>query len=249
MRRSPIPTTIIDHTRLQQSASTNVIDAIAHTPGLSQLTTGAAISKPIIRGLGYNRVITLNNGSKQEGQQWGDEHGIEIDEYSVDRAEVIKGPGSLLYGSDGMAGVINFLAPDPVEEGKIIGSATANYQTNNHLQGYSLMNAGNKNGLNWLVRGSSKLAGDYRNRYDGRVFNSGFRELNANGYVGLNKSWGYSHLTFNTFNQQVGLTEGDRDPATGHFNGSGARDQRRPARLRLDGAAPAHQPSADWHGK
>ncbi|WP_324672673.1 TonB-dependent receptor [Hymenobacter sp. GOD-10R] len=217
MRRSPIPTTVVDHTRLQQAAATNVIDAIAHTPGLSQITTGAAISKPIIRGLGFNRVITLNNGSKQEGQQWGDEHGIEIDEYSIDRAEVIKGPGSLLYGSDGMAGVINFLAPDPVEEGKIIGSASANYQTNNALQGYSLMNAGNKNGFNWLVRGSSKLAGSYRNRYDGRVFNSGFRELDANGYVGVNKSWGYSHLTFNTFNQQLGLTEGDRDPATGRF--------------------------------
>jgi iron complex outermembrane receptor protein len=217
MRRSPIPTTVVDHTRLQQAAATNVIDAIAHTPGLSQITTGAAISKPIIRGLGFNRVITLNNGSKQEGQQWGDEHGIEIDEYSIDRAEVIKGPGSLLYGSDGMAGVINFLAPDPVEEGKIIGSASANYQTNNALQGYSLMNAGNKNGFNWLVRGSSKLAGCYRNRYDGRVFNSGFRELDANGYVGVNKSWGYSHLTFNTFNQQLGLTEGDRDPVTGRF--------------------------------
>ncbi|OUJ73782.1 TonB-dependent receptor [Hymenobacter crusticola] len=217
MRRSPIPTTVIDHTRLQQAAATNAIDAIAHTPGLSQITTGAAISKPIIRGLGFNRVITLNNGSKQEGQQWGDEHGIEIDEYSIDRAEVIKGPGSLLYGSDGMAGVINFLAPDPVEEGKIIGSAAANYQTNNALQGYSVMNAGNKNGFNWLVRGSSKLAGSYRNRYDGRVFNSGFRELDANGYVGINKSWGYSHLTFNTFNQQLGLTEGDRDPRTGRF--------------------------------
>jgi len=217
MRRSPIPTTVVDHTRLQQAAATNVIDAIARTPGLAQLTTGAAISKPIIRGLGYNRVITLNNGSKQEGQQWGDEHGIEIDEYSIDRAEVIKGPGSLLYGSDGMAGVINFLAPDPVEEGKVIGSAAANYQTNNHLQGYSLMNAGNKNGFNWLVRGSTKQAGAYRNRYDGRVFNSGFQELDANGYVGVNKSWGYSHLTFNTFNQKLGLTEGDRDPVTGRF--------------------------------
>ncbi|WP_317239218.1 TonB-dependent receptor plug domain-containing protein [Hymenobacter sp. 5516J-16] len=60
-----------------------------------------------------NRVITLNNGAKQEGQQWGDEHGIEIDEFSIDRAEIIKGPGSLLYGSDGLAGVINFLPPTP----------------------------------------------------------------------------------------------------------------------------------------
>ncbi|OON70701.1 TonB-dependent receptor [Hymenobacter sp. CRA2] len=217
LRRSPVPTTVVDREELNQHASTNIIDAIARTPGVNQITTGAAISKPVIRGLSSNRVITLNNGAKQEGQQWGDEHGIEIDEYSIDRAEIIKGPGSLLYGSDGMAGVVNFVAPDPVDNGRVLGSVTANYQTNNHQQGYSVMNAGNLNGFNWLVRGSGKVAGDYRNRYDGRVYNSGFRELNGSGYVGLNKSWGYSHLTVSSFNQELGLIEGVRDSATGQF--------------------------------
>ena len=216
LRRSPVPTSVVDRTRLNQTSASNLVDAIAHTPGVSQITTGAAISKPVVRGLGYNRVITLNNGAKQEGQQWGDEHGIEIDEFSVDRAEIIKGPGSLLYGSDAMAGVINFVAPDPVAEGHITGLATGSYQTNNHQQGYSFQNAGNLNGLNWLVRGTRKVAGDYQNRYDGRVYNSGFNEYDANGYVGVNKSWGYSHLSFSTFNQRLGLTEGARD-ATGRF--------------------------------
>ncbi|GAB3638522.1 TonB-dependent receptor [Hymenobacter arcticus] len=217
LRRSPVPTTVVDRTRLNQTSATNIIDAIAHTPGISQITTGAAISKPVVRGLGYNRVVTLNNGAKQEGQQWGDEHGIEIDEFSIDRAEIIKGPGSLLYGSDAMAGVINFLAPEPIAEGHITGSATANYQTNNRQQGYSLENAGNLNGLNWLVRGTRKVAGNYQNRYDDHVFNSGFNEWNANGYLGLNKSWGYSHLTFSTFNQNLGLVEGIRDSLSGRF--------------------------------
>ena len=216
LRRSPVPTSVVDRTRLNQTSASNLVDAIAHTPGVSQITTGAAISKPVVRGLGYNRVITLNNGAKQEGQQWGDEHGIEIDEFSVDRAEIIKGPGSLLYGSDAMAGVINFVAPDPVAEGRITGLATGSYQTNNQQQGYSFQNAGNLNGLNWLVRGTRKVASDYQNRYDGRVYNSGFNEYDANGYVGVNKSWGYSHLSFSTFNQRLGLTEGARD-ATGRF--------------------------------
>ena len=217
MRRSSIPTSVVDQTRLRQTSATNAVDAIAHTPGLNQITTGVAISKPVIRGLGANRVITLNNGAKQEGQQWGDEHGIEIDEFSIDRAEIIKGPGSLLYGSDGLAGVINFLPADPVADGRILGAAAATYQTNNYQQGYSLWNAGNLNGLNWQVRGSGKLAADYRNQYDGRVYNSGFRELDGSGYVGLNKSWGYSHLTFNSFNQELGLIEGERDSTTGRF--------------------------------
>ena len=217
LRRSPVPTAVVDRTRLNQTSGSNLVDAIAHTPGVAQITTGAAISKPVVRGLGYNRVITLNNGARQEGQQWGDEHGIEIDEFSIDRAEIIKGPGSLLYGSDAMAGVINFVAPDPIAEGRIKGTATANYQTNNHLQAYSFENAGNLNGFNWLARGTRKVAGDYQNRYDGRVYNSGFNEWDANGYVGLNKSWGYSHLTFSSFNQRLGLTEGARDPKTGRF--------------------------------
>ncbi|GAA4038522.1 TonB-dependent receptor [Hymenobacter glaciei] len=217
LRRSPVPTAVVDRTRLNQTSGSNLVDAIAHTPGVAQITTGAAISKPVVRGLGYNRVITLNNGARQEGQQWGDEHGIEIDEFSVDRAEIIKGPGSLLYGSDAMAGVINFVAPDPIAEGRIKGTATANYQTNNHLQAYSFENAGNLNGFNWLARGTRKVAGNYQNRYDGRVYNSGFNEWDANGYVGLNKSWGYSHLTFSSFNQRLGLTEGARDPQTGRF--------------------------------
>ena len=217
LRRSPVPTAVVDRTRLNQTSGSNLVDAIAHTPGVSQITTGAAISKPVVRGLGYNRVITLNNGARQEGQQWGDEHGIEIDEFSVDRAEIIKGPGSLLYGSDAMAGVINFVAPDPIAEGRIKGSATANYQSNNNLQAYSFENAGNLNGFNWLARGTRKVAGNYQNRYDGRVYNSGFNEWDANGYVGLNKSWGYSHLTFSSFNQRLGLTKGARDPQTGRF--------------------------------
>lgn len=217
LRRSPVPTAVVDRTRLNQTSGSNMVDAIAHTPGVAQITTGAAISKPVVRGLGYNRVVTLNNGARQEGQQWGDEHGVEIDEFSIDRAEIIKGPGSLLYGSDAMAGVINFVAPDPIAEGRIKGTATANYQTNNHLQAYSFENAGNLNGFNWLARGTRKVAGDYQNRYDGRVYNSGFNEWDANGYVGLNKSWGYSHLTFSSFNQRLGLTEGARDPQTGRF--------------------------------
>lgn len=213
---NPIPTLVIDGISSNKLATKNVIDAIARLPGISQISTGGAISKPVIRGLGYNRVIVLNNHIRQEGQQWGDEHGIEIDEYSVDRVEIIKGPGSLKYGSDAMAGVIHFLPPKPVSEGRIMGHLLANYQTNNHLQGYSAMNAGNINGLNWLARLSSKTAGNYENAYDGPVYNSGFKELNFNGSLGINKKWGFSRLNFSRFDQTIGLVEGQRDEL-GHF--------------------------------
>ena len=217
LKRTPTPVDIISKTDLTQATSTNLIDAISKTPGVAQLTTGPSISKPMIRGLGYNRVVVLNDGIRQEGQQWGDEHGIEIDEYSVNKVEVLKGPASLIYGSDAMAGVINILTNVPVPEGTIKGNIVSNYQTNNHLRGVGANIAGNKNGFNWNIYGSYKGAEDYKNKYDGRVLNSKFNEKNFGGYIGYNGSWGYSHLLVSSFDQHPGLIEGDRDEATGRF--------------------------------
>ncbi|MBQ7987972.1 MAG: Plug domain-containing protein, partial [Bacteroidaceae bacterium] len=73
LRNSTAPISIVSGKELRQTASTNIIDAIAKQPGVSQITTGGGISKPIIRGLGYNRIIVMNEGIRQEGQQWGDE--------------------------------------------------------------------------------------------------------------------------------------------------------------------------------
>jgi iron complex outermembrane receptor protein len=211
LKLSPIIIKPIDVGILNQNSSSNLIDALKNVPGVNQITTGAGISKPTIRGLGYNRVISLNNGIRQEGQQWGDEHGIEIDEYSIDRIEIVKGPGSLMYGSDGIAGVLNFISPKALPFGQIKTQLISNYQSNNNLIGYSLSNAGNKNGIQWLGRFSHKLAGNYQNKYDGKVYNSGFQEYDGNLFLGINKKWGYSHLNLSTFNTTLNIIEGDRD--------------------------------------
>jgi len=216
LKLNPIVMKVVDKNTLNQNSSTNLIDGLKNVPGVNQITTGAAISKPIIRGLGYNRVITLNNGIRQEGQQWGDEHGIELDEYAVDKVEIVKGPGSLLYGSDGIAGVLNFLAPKAPSIGEIKTQFISNYQSNNNLIGYSLSNAGNIKGFQWLGRFSNKFAGNYQNAYDGKVYNSGFKELNGSLFLGVNKNWGHSHLTVSTYNNTLNLIEGERD-STGKF--------------------------------
>jgi iron complex outermembrane receptor protein len=211
LKLSPIIVKTIDRNTLNQNSSTNLIDGLKNIPGVNQITTGAAISKPIIRGLGYNRVIILNNGIRQEGQQWGDEHGIEMDEYAVDRVEIVKGPGSLMYGSDGIAGVLNFLAPRAPSIGEVKTQVISNYQSNNNLIGYSLSNAGNKNGFQWLGRFSNKFAGNYQNAYDGKVYNSGFKEFDGSLFLGINKNWGHSHLTVSSYNNTLNLIEGERD--------------------------------------
>ncbi|MGZ8545739.1 MAG: TonB-dependent receptor, partial [Flavisolibacter sp.] len=131
IRNAPIPITRMSKKDLLSASASNIIDALGRQPGITQLSTGPAISKPIIRGLGYNRLVVINDGVRQEGQQWGDEHGIEMDEHSVQRIEIVKGPASLIYGSDAIAGVINIITTSPVPVNTIRGNVLMNYQTNN----------------------------------------------------------------------------------------------------------------------
>jgi iron complex outermembrane receptor protein len=211
IRKAPIPISRVNKNELLQEASTNIIDALSRQPGISQLSTGPAISKPIIRGLGYNRLVVINDGVRQEGQQWGDEHGIEIDENSVSRVEIVKGPASLIYGSDAIAGVINIITTVPVLVNTVRGAILSSYQTNNKQRSFFGTIGGNKNGFNWNTWGDYKAAADYRNKYDDRVFNSKFNEHNFGGYAGINKSWGFTHFIVSSFNQKLGVIEGERN--------------------------------------
>jgi len=216
-KSDPVPVSVVSKNNLLQAGATNIIDAISTAPGVSQMTLGPNISKPFIRGLGYNRVVTVNDGVRQEGQQWFDEFGEEIDEFSVDKVEIMKGPASLSYGSDAMAGVINMIAAPPLPQGQIQGNLLANYQTNNGLFAESFNIAGNRNGFVWDLRYSNKIAHDYQNKYDGYVANSAYSESNAKALLGIHRKWGYSHLTLSSFDLRMGIIEGARDSATGKF--------------------------------
>jgi iron complex outermembrane receptor protein len=217
IRKTPLPITTINREYLVSNLSTNAIDAIAKVPGVSAVTTGPNVSKPYIRGLGSNRILTLFDGIRQEGQQWGDEHGIEMDKYLVDRVEVIKGPASLMYGSDALAGVVNLIPNQPSQINNLSGAFTSEYQTNNGMIGGSLFLAGNKNGLEWGGRVSKRRAADFSNRIDGRVYNTGFDETSANGFIGVHKKWGFSDLNLTLYDNLQEIPDGSRDSLTRQF--------------------------------
>ncbi|GAB3427831.1 TonB-dependent receptor [Niabella aquatica] len=211
LKRTPVQVSIISRKDIQQSMGINLLDVAAREQGVSIVTTGPAIAKPFIRGLGYNRVVTINDGVRQEGQQWGDEHGLEMDEYSAQKIEILRGSASLMYGSDAIGGVINILTNTPVANNTVHANLQTSFNGNNRMFGQYANVTGNINGFNWNAYGSIKSAGDYKNKYDGSVLNSRFGEKNFGGYIGFNKSWGYSHLVFSNFNQKVGMVEGERD--------------------------------------
>jgi len=196
----------VNRDKLAQAAATNLVDAIAKVPGVAQVTTGGAISKPTIRGLGYNRVLTMVDGAREEAQQWGDEHGIEVDQFSAARIEVLKGPASLLYGSDALGGVINIIDDLVPAPGEVNGNFTTNYNTNGGLTASSLMMQGNSDGFVYRGRVSYKNA--YGFGYKDRIVpNAGFNEINTSAMLGLNKTWGYTHLSLSRFATNIGLVE------------------------------------------
>ena len=207
IREIAAPVTIVTNAALRMHQSTNIIDAISHKPGVSQLTTGSGISKPVIRGLGYNRVLVVSDGVRQEGQQWGDEHGVEVDGNAVHSVEILKGPASLMYGSDAMAGVIIMHDAPIMPLGEMRAEAGTQYQTSNGLLDYTLAFRGNQQGFVWNWRWSQKWAHDYKAPQDGFVPNSRFRERALNGMLGVNKGWGYSHLKLSYYHLTPGMTE------------------------------------------
>ena len=139
---------------LQQNFAGSLMQTLEGIPGVKAMAIGSGQSKPTIRGLGFNRLTVSEDGIKHEGQQWGDDHGLEIDQFSIDRAEVIKGPGALLYGSDAIGGVLS-LYTNHVPTKPFSGSVQLFGRTNNEQLGVSAK-VGGRHG-NWFYRAHATL--------------------------------------------------------------------------------------------
>ena len=219
VRENPIPVISISPLAIEQTTESNIIDVLVkNVPGLNAVKTGPNISKPFIRGLGYNRVLTLFDGVRQEGQQWGDEHGLEVDSYNIFKAEVIEGPTSLMYGSDALAGVISLLPYMPHDlDNKIHGQLLSEFQHNNGLIGNGLRLAYSNQNWSCILSGSYRIAKNYSNRIDGRVYNSGFQEKNLS--IGIQRKYkkGFSNLNATLYDNLQGIPDGSRDSLSREF--------------------------------
>lgn len=219
IRENPVPVTALSYEEVNHNPQSNIIDALVkNSAGLTVLKTGPNISKPFIRGLGYNRVLTLFDGVRQEGQQWGDEHGLEIDDYNINRAEIIKGPSSLMYGSDAIAGVISFFSNVPEHfDNTLHGSYISEYHSNNGLIGNGLQLGYNTSKYLFAVNGSQRIAQNYQNPIDGRVYMTNFNETNFGAMAGIKSNNGYTRLNFTLYDNKQGIPDGSRDPVTRQF--------------------------------
>src|SRR4030095_1350603 len=174
--------------KMRRSGALNVSDALSKLPGISQLTTGPAISKPVIRGLYGNRVLAVLSGLKFDNQQWQDEHGLGLNDLGIDRIEVIRGPASLLYGSEAIGGILNIIEEAPNKPGEKNGDVNVGLFSNTYglsVDG-GIRSATEKK--NWSVRVGVNSNADYSDGDDNRIQNSRFAGYYLKGSYGFKKN-------------------------------------------------------------
>ncbi|NSW45056.1 MAG: TonB-dependent receptor [Bacteroidales bacterium] len=153
---------IVNNQYLKQNIGGSLMNSLERLAGITTIDIGTGQSKPVIRGLGFNRVVVVENGVKHEGQQWGADHGLEIDQYNAETIEIIKGPVSIMYGSDAIGGIID------IKQNKIPLNNSINVildligKSNNNLMGSSILISGRKKSLFMNLRTTLINYGDYK---------------------------------------------------------------------------------------
>jgi len=210
---SPQPTGMLDESDLRTRQAASLGETIRDLPGVRSWNTGAGIGKPVIRGLGSDRVLVAVDGQRVETQQWGDEHSPNVDTDDLDHIEVIRGPASVLYGSDALGGVVNLIPRplpnaigiDPFVRGRVVSG----YGSNNGAVdgGFTLEGAREGFGFRgaWHGRNSSDLHTPL-----GRLFNSGFQSGSGLGALGYKGGWGSIEGQFSHRDEKLEIHE---DPA------------------------------------
>ncbi len=188
-------------------------ETIKNLPGVAVVQYGPSIAKPVVRGLHSQRVIVMNQGVRQEGQQWGGEHAPEIDAFGAYEIEVIRGAGAILYGSDALGGVVR-VAPRPLPwDPGLHGEVALNSFMNNRQVAGSVLLEGGQVELPLLgkaaVQGrlTRRRAGDATSP-DFNLRNTGFSEFNGSAAIGVQRPWGASEVRYSRFATDLGLYTG-----------------------------------------
>ncbi|TCK80876.1 TonB-dependent receptor [Albibacterium bauzanense] len=152
----------VSSTFIRRNLGGSLMKSLERFPGIKTIGIGSGQSKPLIRGLGFNRVVVIDNGVKHEGQQWGADHGLEIDQFAADEIELIKGAASFIYGSGAIGGIIDVKPPHIPAPQTLGGSIDLIGKTNNNLYGTSVNLFGRKQHLFFDARLTYQSYGDYR---------------------------------------------------------------------------------------
>lgn len=215
--RSALNTVSVAKEYIEDNFNGSLMQTLDRLPGVKAMNVGSGESKPIIRGLGFNRVLVAQNGIKHEGQQWGDDHGLEIDQYGVEYVDVVKGPAALTYGSDAIGGVIN-LRSDLIPLHSFSGGMNLFGRSNNESLGIALRLEGRKNRFWYKANGTLIDYADYSipadsiqyysyyiKLKDHRLRNTAGREMDGNLMLGYEGDRLKSYIRLGNVNTRSGF--------------------------------------------
>lgn len=206
--------TRVEHTsvkQMQQHGVVTLAEGITTLPGVAQVSTGTAIGKPVIRGLSGNRVLVYSQGVRLENQQFGDEHGLGLNDSGVESVEVIKGPASLLYGSDALGGVLYF-NPEKFAGAKSVNADFSQKLFSNTIGSQSSLGVkGSTENWKFLARGGYSTHADYSIPGGDRVVNTRYNETDFKTAVGYSNSSLSTVFRYNFGRLNTGLPEGEFD--------------------------------------
>jgi iron complex outermembrane recepter protein len=192
---------------LSNSVSPNFTALLTKVPGVDMISKGSGVSKPVIRGLSMNDILVLNNGVRFENYQYSSHHPLGIDEFGIDDVEIIKGPASLLYGSDAIGGVVNFIKEKPAPTGTLAGDYNLQMFSNSLGLTQNLGVKGAAKNVFGGIRIGQKTNADYLQGGGDYVPNSRFNEYSVKANAGYSGKMGTFRLYFDHNNQKLGLVE------------------------------------------
>ena len=203
---------LVKGSELSATGAHSFTEAIVNIPGVDMISKGTGVVKPVIRGLSMTNILMLNNGVKMENFQFSENHPFIIDEFGIDRIEIIKGPASLLYGSDAVGGVINVLKEKSAPVGKIIGDFNTQYHTNTQGIVTNIGIKGSTENYFWGIRGGIKSHTDYKDGAGNYTPNTRFNEYSFKSNFGINKSYGVFHLNYDLNKPKFGMSTSEAIP-------------------------------------
>jgi len=191
---------------IELSGTPNFMESLTRVSGVDMIAKGQGISKPVIRGLSMNDVLVMSNGVRIENYQYSENHPLGVSENDVERVEIIKGPASLLYGSDAIGGVINFIKEKPAPVGEILGDYRLQLHSNTLGMNNSIGLKGASKNLFGGFRFGNKTHADYLQGGGDFVPNSRFNEITFNINTGYSGRIGTFKLFYDYFKQDLGMT-------------------------------------------
>ena len=224
----PFPIHTIYAENMRANSAPTMMGNLSYLPGIDKISLGNGIEKPVMRGLSFNQIALYSQGTKIENQQWDDHHDLGLSDIGIEKVEIIQGPSALIYGADAVGGALIFIDEKPAPNGTKLGDANFGFYSNSlGINADAGVKATKKNGFFYglriggashtsYVQGKNEMQSNTKE--DEFAANSKFNNINIKFNTGIIKKWGISKLSYNIYDQEIGIIEDESSAANSPTN-------------------------------